>query len=446
MVKDLRYFLKKLGDSHLVRIKREVSPELEVTKILAKFELLGEYPAVLFEKIRGSKLPVLTNVFADLKRIALALETTEQKLLEDYVKLMEKPIQPKLVSSGPIYSKFYKYEDVDLYKLPLIKHYEKDAGPYITAGCVIMKHPEEGFTNLGLYRLMVKNKKKLGIQLATTSHAYMIRQEAERLNRELEVAIVVGHHPALYISAVAITPFGTNEYCYAGGLLREPLIVTKAKEVDLDVPAYGEIVIEGVIPPHVREEEGPFAEYTGLYSPKGLESIVKVRSVGMREDPIYMDIFSGARRDTLLLGMIARMYMVYKVVKTVCPSVRDIWLPLSGLCRFICYISMRKIVEGEAKNAIMAAFAANPFLKYVVVVDEDVDIRRDEEVLKAIALRVRPDRDIVMIPDVKSSPLDPVAEHGVTYKVGIDATRPRGYKEEAKIKVDDVKLEDYLGN
>lgn len=445
MPKDLRSFLSDAEDaSELLRVKREVRPRFQASAVLARLEAEGKYPAVLFERVKGHRYPVLSNAFASLRRLSMALEVEERDLLQGYIGLINRPRKPKEAPEAPVKERVLVGKKADLRELPILTHHEKDGGPYITGGVAVVRDPEEGFINCGIYRMMLKGGTKLGIQFANTSHAYYILRRSEELGKPLPVAVVVGHHPAFYIGAVAMNQFGTDEYSQIGGFLREPLAVTQGTAVDLPIPAYAEIVIEGEIPPNVREKEGPLGEYSGIYGPCYNEPIINVKAVSMRRDAVYQDIFVG-HPDNLLLGMTARLNILYQTVKTACPGVKDIHMPLAGRCRFICYIALQKRVEGEAKNALMAAFAADPFLKYAVAVDPDVDIRNDTQVLHAIATRTRAGEDIFMVSNAKGSQLDPTAVDGRVPKVGIDATRRKGAYEEIRVPgVAEIRLEDFI--
>jgi len=266
------------------------------------------------------------------------------------------------------------------------------------------------------------------------------------MGKPMEVAITIGMHPALYLGILSFIPYGIDEYSVAGGLMKEPLKLVKCETVDLEVPADAEIVIEGVIHPNKQKKEAPFGEYTGLYGQQRMNPVIDVTAITMRRDPIYLDVLSG-HIDHQLLGGVPRLSSIYKTVRIACPTVRDVYMPPSGFCRFICYIAIDKRHEGEAQNAICAAFAADPFIKYAVVVDGDVDIFNDSEVLKAIAGRVRPEEGVFSIRNAKGHPLDPVAKKDMLVtKTGIDATKPlSGYPETVRVPgADEIDLGKYL--
>jgi len=211
-----------------------------------------------------------------------------------------------------------------------------------------------------------------------------------------------------------------------GGFLGEPLEIVPGVTVPVEAPADAEIVLEGHILPGVREPEGPFAEFTGYASERSTEHVIEVSAILHRGDAIYQDVMSGISAEhTTLLAVPAEARML-RVLRGHNPSVTRVSYPQSGTCRLHCYVSMTPSAEGQAKNVAMAALGEDLSLKLVVVVDEDVDVRSDEEVMWAMATRMQADRDLVVIPNAMGAILDPSSRAGTTAKVVIDATRPLG--------------------
>ncbi|MEM0383238.1 MAG: UbiD family decarboxylase [Candidatus Caldarchaeum sp.] len=448
MPKDLRTFLnilEKETPEEIVYVKREVSPKFEAPAVVAKLETMGKFPAVMFEKVKGSQYRLLMNMHASVKRMCRALEIPFENVTAAYRELEEKRVKPKRVSDGPVKEVILKGDKVDLNVLPITTLHELDAGAYVDGGLLLSRDPELGHYNLGVFRHMVQKKDQLGVQFSETAQTHYIHKKYERKNEKMEVAICIGHHPAFNIGGVANTSPGVDQYEVCGALMREPVELVKCETVDLEVPANCEVVIEGYIPPGVMEYEAPYGEYPGTYGRRRLNPIIKVTAITMRHDAIYQNGFSG-HRDNLVWGMFNRLNIIYRFVKHAVPSVTDINMPLSGRCRYICYVKTKKTVEGEAKNAVFAAFAADPFLKYVIVVDDDVNIHNDVEVMHAIATRVRADEDIFIVPNAKGSPLDPtVREPAMVAKMGIDATRKPYHPEEIRVPgVEQLRIEDYL--
>src|ERR1051325_7573988 len=455
MPKDLREFLKEVETEEpeqVLRVTREVDPHFEVTAILAKLEKERKFPIVIFEKVKGSALPVITNVHADARRLFRAIglkNATLPEFIREYSAREDSPVPPVVVKEAPVQEIVLTGKDIDVTHLPILTYHEKDAGRYITAGFGIMRDPDSGVRNAGIYRLMIHNRDSFGVQLSETAHGHYIWQMYERRNQPTPMAVAIGHHPAFYLGCLSFTSLDTDEFSVAGGVMGEAVVMVPCRTIDLEVPALTEIVLECEILPKLRKSEAPFGEYPGTYGPERQNPIVQVKAITMRRNALYQSSFVG-HADNLLLSGIVRSTTIMKTVKLASPKVRAVHVPTSGRCRFICYISIEKIIEGEPKNAAMAAFAADPFLKYVVVVDQDVNILNDEEVLHAIATRVRADTDTFMVTYAKGSPLDPASydpaggSHLVT-KMGIDATRKANYPDEIRVPgSDEIKLEDYF--
>ncbi len=271
---------------------------------------------------------------------------------------------------------------------------------------------------------MLHGKNQLGIHMAEVSHVNYVYSRYEKMGKDMPISITVGHHPAFYLGCLSFVPIGIDEYGVAGALMGEPLRIVKCVSNDLEVPADAEIVIEGSVSFKERKPEAPFGEFTTMYGGQHPYHVVNVSAITMRKKPIYLDCLSG-HLDHQLLGGTGRLSVIYKTVRMACPTVTDVFMPPSGCCRFTCYVAIKKRHEGEAKNVIGAVMASDPFIKYVVVVDDDVNIFNDSAVIQAIATRHKPDKDAFMIKNAKGHPLDPTASDGyVVTKIGIDATKP----------------------
>jgi 2,5-furandicarboxylate decarboxylase 1 len=442
--RDLRGYLRFLAEQHpdqLYHVTREVDPRFEATALLAQLERQQRFPVVIFDRVKGSPFPVVTNVHASFQRLAMALglppDATVRDFTREYGRREDRPIPPVVVPTGPVKEVVLTGDQVDLFQLPLLTYHERDAGAYVTAGFTVMKDPDTGIPNAGIYRLMRRDRTSFGIQLSETAHGHYIWKKNERAGRPTELAVFIGHHPAVHLGCLSFSPFEADELAMAGAMLGEPLRLVRCETVPLEVPADAEIVLEGEIPPGLRAPEAPFGEYPGTYGPQRQNPIVRIKAITMRRKPLYQSSFVG-HPDNLLLSGVTRLSYIYKTVKVACPTVREVYVPPAGRCRFICYIAMEKLIEGDPKNAAMAAFAADPFLKFVVVVDHDVDVLNDADVLHAIATRVRADQDTFMVTYARGSPLDPASydprggSHIVT-KVGIDATRKANYPEEIRV-------------
>jgi 2,5-furandicarboxylate decarboxylase 1 len=468
--RDLRGFLEFLEAEYpddVLRLERQVDPVHEATAILWRLERERRWPVVVFEHIEGSRIPCVTNVHASFPRLAMAIglgpDATARDFTLEYMKREERPLEPRMVdrAAAPCKQVILTGDDVDVTQLPTLKYHEKDSGQvdpgwermrgrYVTLGYEIMRDPETGVRNVGIYRLQVKGRNKFGIQISETAHGHYIMKKHLKRREPTPMAVAIGLHPAVELGFLSFTGIDVDEFTVAGGLLGEPLEMVRCETLDLEVPARAEIVLECEIDPELREPEAPFGEYPGTYGPERVNPVVWVKAITMRRDPLYQSSFVG-HRDNLLLSGVTRNSQIYRTCRTASGAVKAVYVPPSGRSRYICYVAMDKAIEGDAKNAAMAAFAADPFLKYVVVVDEDVDITSDSDVLHAIATRVRWDRDAFVVGHARGSPLDPASydprggSHLVT-KVGVDATRKHDYPDEiATPGVDRVDLDDLFG-
>ncbi len=423
-MQSLRSFIEAMNEfpEEFIEVNKAVSSSRELTAAVYYLLSKNENKAVMFNKVHDSDVPVVTNVFGTRKRLAIALGTAEKTLHEVYRDNEKKRIEPEIVDSAPIQEIEFDRKNLDLRKLPVIAHNLEDNGPYITAGMMTVKDPDTGVRNSGIYRLMIKDGHRTGIHLSETSHAYYIYRKYVERKENMPVAVTIGTHPAVLLGSLSSLGIDDDEFSVMGGLLGEPLRITHCRSVDLEVPADGEICLEGSIAWNLSEPEGPIGEFHSMYSGVRNYPVLEVHHVTMRRNPIYLDICSGSLEHQLMGGL-PRIGQIYNAVKKACPGVQDVYLPPSGFCRFACYVSIKKMVEGEPSNAAAAVFGADAFIRNVVVVDDNVDIFNDSEVLKAVNLYMNPKCNFV-IPFAKGSQIDPAADEGIVSKIGIDATRP----------------------
>jgi 2,5-furandicarboxylate decarboxylase 1 len=452
---DLRGFIAFLEAEHpkqVIRISKQVDPKFGVSGILERLERDGRFPLVIFENVKGSKFPLVANMHASFERLRLSLGM-EQGGVNEFVKecaaRQAHPIDPIMVKTGPVQEVVCVGDAVDVEELPICTYHEKDAGKYITGGLAVMRDPETGINNVGIYRLMVHEKNLLGIQLSETSDGNVIWKKYEKCGLLCPLAVVIGHHPAFFIGSLCFSTLDSDEIRIAGGMLQRPVSLVSCKTIPLAAPADAEIVLECEIRLVERRPEAPFGEFPGTYGPRRMNPVLEVKAITHRRDPIYQNAFVG-HSDNLLLSGLVRTSFIENTVRIACPTVRAVTVPRSGRYRFICYVAIEKMNEGEAKLAAMAAFVADPFLKFVVVVDHDVDVNNDIDVLHAIATRVRADHDVFMVPYAKGSPLDPASydpaggSHLVT-KMGIDATRKSNYPDEITVPgFESINMAEYI--
>lgn len=434
MPKDLRYFLKEVEDNQsddFVRIKKEVDPKFELCGVVRKFQENGRYPLVYFERVKGTKFPIVSNLFANPRRLALGFGVRENFMLLDYMAKEDKRIPSKMVSDGPVKENKLIGSKVDLSIIPHITHCEKDAAPYVTSGVSVFKDSDTGAYDTGIFRLMYKGKNKFGVLFGDYSKAMHVIRKYESKGKPTEMAFFIGHHPAATLTSQTKVPLGLDEFSVMGGLLGEAVELVECETVDARVPAYSELVVEGKILPNVREPEAPFGEYTWYYGLERMSHVLEVSAITYRNDPIYHDIFS-AHADHNMAAKVQREAVVYKRIKLAIPTIKDVELPISGTCRHTAYVSFKKDYDGQGKIASIAALAADPMIKLAVIVDDDINVRNEQEVWWAVATRTQADRSITMVPEAYVAELDPSAysiqsrseRASLNTKWAIDATRP----------------------
>ena len=401
MPKDLRSFIQELitaRPGEIKQVSHTVDPRFGATAIADRFARDQQYPALYFDSIGTSRIPLVLNLTATYERLALALETTLADMVPTFGQRMARPVPARDVPREEALVKevVWTGEEADLGRLPLLTHNELDGGPYITSGVGIMRHPETGTINAGIYRHQVHGRNELGVWFIDTHDGAYIYREYERRGEPAPIVIAIGHHPAFVMGAVCRISGIGGEFEAAGGLLGEAVDITRAETCDLPVPARAEIVIEGEVLPHERRAEGPFGEWPGHYTADGPKPVIRVKAITMRRDPIYYDIFS-ANREHLVLGSLPRMGSIYRNVKQVVPGLKAINVPAHS--RMHCYVSIKKHRDAEVKKAAFAALNTEPEnLKMIVVVDDDIDVFNDGDVMWAIGTRFDAARDLLVIP------------------------------------------------
>ena len=449
--KNLQEFIEVLEkESELIRIKEPVSPELEITEITDRVcKLKG--PALFFEKVKGHKIPVVTNLFGSFKRLFLAFGTNDldslaQELINFFeikeaegilqkLKIIPKLLQaknifPKIVNKAPCQEVVWEGKDVDLFKLPILKCWPKDGGRFITLPCVITKDPETGVRNIGMYRMQVFSKNETGMHWQIHKVGAKHYAKAEKMGKKLPVAVAIGPDPAVIYSATAPLPEDVDELLLAGFLRGKPVEMVKCLTIPLEVPAESQIVLEGYVEPYERRLEGPFGDHTGYYTPTDYYPVFKVTCITMRKDAIYPATIVGKppQEDCYLGKLTERLFL--PLLKKTLPEIVDINLPWEGVFHNLAFVSIDKRYPGHAFKVASALWGLGQmmFTKIIVVVDKDVDVQNLSEVLFYMCGNVDPERDIMIV----KGPVDAL-DHASPYpaygsKMCIDATRK--WKEE----------------
>ena len=427
-IRDFVGYLRDIGE--LLTISTPLDPRFEISTILSE---LGkkEAPAILFEEVKGHKFPVVGNLLGTKKRLSIALGVDQEHLLEDALPKLENRLPPILVSDRSQKVVITKKEKIDLLKLlPILTHYSKDSGPYITSGITSARDPKDGTIGRGLHRMEVRGKNELGISLLNPPLSE-IYAHCKKERKKMEVATVIGVDPALLIAAVFKIPRGMDKLTVAGGLRGEPIPLVKAETVDIDIPAYAEITIEGFIDPKGKEKDGLLGESSGYYMTFSKSPTIHVTTITYRKGAYFHAIVPWSLEVDNLLYLIHGIDFVPKMKREI-PTLNRIHL-IPGTFGSHVVMSIDTDNKGEIRRALTLALSFSN-IKKAVIVDGDVEVEDDHEVEWAIATRFQGDRDLIIIPDVRGQPIDPSSKEGfLTTKIGMDATRP---KKEGFEKVD----------
>jgi 2,5-furandicarboxylate decarboxylase 1 len=419
----LRTFLAELPEEDVLRVSEPIDLDFLPTALVLELEKQRRSPVVVIERPKGFEVPVVTNLFASRDRVARMAGVRPGGFNEAWVRALARPIAPVVVERGPVHDCVLQGEAVDAGAMPISRHFAKDAGRYIGSGILVCKDPDTGVRNLSYQRLQLKGPNRFGASLHSRGHIWEHLQRCEARGRDLEVAVVIGVHPAINLAAGAKVAMDVDEFDVAGALLGSPVELVRCKTIDVEVPAEAEFVLEGRILGGQHEDEGPFGEYTGYSTDRSTRNIFVVSAITWRTNPIFHDIIPGYSAEHLLLGRAAKEAHIFMRLKEMVPTLKALNFPKSGT-HFHAYMSFKKSAEGQARHALMLLLGLDPYLKLVVAVDEDVNVFNEEEVLWAIATRFQADTDMFMVPDVFCNRLDPSSRDGMSAKVALDATAP----------------------
>jgi UbiD family decarboxylase len=439
----LRGFLaqveRELPDE-ILRVREPVSTRLDITSLVYELERMGKNPLVVFEKVEGHGMPVVTNVAGSRKLLALALGVTPEALPTAFRERCTRYLPVERVNRPEWHDVTIEGDDIDLTKLPIPLHFDIDAAPYITAGQLTARDPETGVDTTGFHRFMLKGRNRLGVSLHSRRRMWEFHRRAEARGESLPAAITLGIHPLHYMgSMVYAYPPNVRKFEIIGGLFGEPYRVARCGTADLEVPAGAEIIIEGEVLANEHEPEGPFSEFTGYASFRSTQNVFVAKRMRMRKDAIFHSVVSGMSQDHILVSCITREGEILNTLRRNLPNVKAVHVPHNTCGAFMAFISMKKTSAGEPQQAIMAALGTEFYTKYVIVVDDDVDVFDLADVMWAVATRVRAEKDIVFIPGAKGAILDPTsdAEDFTLTKMGIDATKPLGRDFAARLTISD---------
>ncbi|NET80623.1 MAG: UbiD family decarboxylase [Moorea sp. SIO1F2] len=450
MARDLRGFIQELEQKgQLRRIKALVDPDLEIAEISNRMLQAGG-PGLLFENVKGSSFPVAINLMGTEERVCWAMNRSSPEDLETLGKklgMLQQPKPPKKISQAvdfgkilfdvvkakpgrdffpPCHQVVVQENDLDLNRLPLIRPYPGDAGKIITLGLVITKDCETGIPNVGVYRLQLQSKTTMTVHwLSVRGGARHLRKAVER-GQKLEIAIALGVDPLIILAAATPIPVDLSEWLFAGLYGGSGVNLAKCKTLDLEVPADSEFVLEGTITPGEMLPDGPFGDHMGYYGGVEDSPLIRFHCMTHRKDPIYLTTFSGRppKEEAMMAIALNRIYT--PILRQQVSEIVDFFLPMEALSYKAAIISIKKAYPGQARRAALAFWSALPqftYTKFVIVVDETINIRDPRQVVWAISSKVDPVRDVFILPNTPFDSLDFASEKiGLGGRMGIDAT------------------------
>ncbi len=467
--KDLRDFIKQLEKKgQLKRIKIEVDSELEISEITDRVVKQGG-PALFFENVKNSEFPVVTNLFGTMERMCMALEADSldsigsriTELLEpkpplkfiDKLKMLPKLMEmskifPKIVKSAPCKDVILKDDDIDLFKIPVLKTWPLDGGKFITLPLVFTKDPETGVRNTGMYRIQIFDKKTTGMHWHPHKHGAKHYKKAKELGDKIEAAVAIGSCPSVIYSATAPLPDDVDEMILAGFLRKKPVELVKCETIDVEIPANSEFVIEGYVDIDETRVEGPFGDHTGYYSLEDNYPVFHVTCITHRKDAIYPATIVGKppMEDAFLGKATERIFL--PLLKKTLPEIVDMNLPIEGVFHNFAFISIDKQYPAHARKVMHALWGLGQmmFTKIIVIFDKNVNVQDMKEVIWRLGNNIDPKRDTYFV----DGPVDAL-DHAsympnIGSKMGIDATRK--WKEEGFTRPwpDDVEMSEEIKN
>jgi UbiD family decarboxylase len=420
-------YIDGLPAEETFRISESTSPDFVPTALALELDKASNAPVIILDRPIGSEMPIVANLFASRSRVARLIGANAETFNFEWGRILNQPLPPRLVPTGPIKEQVWVGDDADCTSLPICRHFGNDAGRYVNAGILVCKDPDTGTRNLSMQRLLLKGPRRFTSNLGSRGDIWEHLGRVASRGRNLEVAVVIGAHPAVYLAASAKVAQDVDEYDIAGRLLGSPVDLVKCETIDVEVPADAEIVLEGELLGNEQDDEGPVAEYTGYSSMRSTRNVFIVKAMTARAKPLYLDIISGNAAEHLLLASIARQARVFARLKEMIPGIKALNYPSSGTL-YHAFLSMKKLAEGEARRALTLLFGLDPYAKLAVVVDDDVDVFDESQVMWAIATRFQADTDMFVVPKVFCNMIDPSSIDGMSAKLGIDATVPPGWK------------------
>ncbi|MBI2831867.1 MAG: UbiD family decarboxylase [Chloroflexi bacterium] len=423
MIDDLRSFIKKTEELGECKLVEGADWELEIGSIAEVMGTVPDSPMLLFDSIKGypKGYRVLTNVFPKLSRLVLALGFPEMKNKREVVSYYRQklkdgvvPVAPVEVDNAPVKENVITGSKIDLFKFPVPRWHALDGGRYIGTGdTVIMRDPDDGWVNLGTYRVQIHDKDTATVWIAPGQHGALIRQKYWDRGQSCPVVVTCGQDPLLFLIASVKIPWGSSEYEYVGWLRQNPVKVTRGPSTGIPIPATAEIALEGeIVPPDVEtRKEGPFAEWIGYYaSGSSMEAALKVKTVLHRDDPIILGCPPVMNDSAQAGGCIRHVALLWNELESMVPGIEAVWVLEDARGVNIPVVSVKQMFPGHAKWVAQAVngcrTVGRQYGRFIIVVDEDIDPFNSSEVLFALASRCDPASAIDIVRGCPSSPID----------------------------------------
>nr|WP_162606233.1 UbiD family decarboxylase [Jiangella asiatica] len=427
--RDLREFLSALehrGD--LVTVDEVVDWEYQAVALTKQSSDL-DGPALRFARMRDSDFACVSGLFGSSRRVALALGHEYDYLLRNFGELEQQMLEPEVSSAAaPCQEVVVTGDDVDVSRLPLLRHFELDGGRYLTAGLQVAHDPQTGVANVSIHRQLPVDRNHLTVFAPLGRHLRTIIERWHEKGQEAPIAVVIGADPVTQIASQARAPYGVDEFSIAGGMRGEPLELTTCRTVDVRVPAHAEIILEGLVEIGRLESDGPFGEYPGTYSEAKPTPVMRVTAITHRRGALYQNTLTGTpMTENHWMMQPSATAFAYREARRVTPEIRSVHVTPGGTTRHHVVVSLKKRHPADARNVMLALLASGLGAKLVTVVDDDIDPYDLQQVEWAVNTRVQPDKDVVIVPNLYSPTLDPSAPAARTSaKMGIDATAPMG--------------------
>lgn len=434
--RDLHQFIEAYERNfpdEVVHIERPINAAFEVTALVSKLEKEKRFPVVICHKVVSNghvlEMPLVTFLMSSRLRLSRALDSDVRAAglaLYERVQRRQSPIVVSR-SEAPVKEIVERGSHVNLQKFPAPVHHTMDPGPYLTEGLFLTYGRVSRRDNSAMQRGWIAGRDEIRVYIGPHSHNFHNLMGYEAAGEDMPAAFWVGHHPLVLLGAQTHVPADDSHFATASGVLGSPLRLVPSETLgdDFLVPADAEVVIEGYVPRGQRKPEGPFGEYTRYVGPQRWNPLLKVTAVTHRRNAYWDDVMEG---HTHWLGCLIREGAAFRDVIRVVPGLRAVHVPMSGGSVHV-YLQIRKVLEGQGKSAAVAALLSNQGNKHAFVFDEDVDIFDDREVLRALAWRFQGDRNLVTLPGIDGSYLDPsIGPDNTTTKLGFDCTKPLGQR------------------